>query len=223
MKLFKKKKIMKQLESAKNLGEMGRVLAENVVISAPKDDHHNVFGESIDHLDEDGELPFGWVAHNSDFTGKMENEFSHFRNNWVSSQNDVKKEYATLKSLIQYMKDVQALCDSKGECFSFWCSEYLIGKEFLEKRKTELQYIENNMDELLEKEKFDKAFKENLLPHLREDLLKIIEDNPGILQTDVYKMFEPEAKDHLSSELYFMAKENLIHREKQGRSYALSL
>lgn len=216
MKLFKKKKIMKQLESAKDLGEMGRVLAENDVIS-------NVFGECIDHLDEDGELPFGWVAHNSDFTGKMENEFLHFRNNWVSSQNDVKKEYATLKSLIQYMKDVQALCDSKGECFSFWCSEYLIGKEFLEKRKTELQYIENNMDELLEKEKFDKAFKENLLPHLREDLLKIIEDNPGILQTDVYKMFEPEAKDYLSSELYFMAKENLIHREKQGRSYALSL
>lgn len=223
MKLFKKKKIMKQPESAKNLGERGRVLAENDVISAPKDDHYNVFGESIDHLDEDGELPFGWIAHNSDFTGKMENEFSHFRNDWISSQNDVKKEYATLKSLIQYMKDVQALCDSKGECFSFWCSEYLIGKEFLEKRKTELQYIENNMDELLEKEKFDKAFKENLLPHLREDLLKIIEDNPGILQTDVYKMFEPEAKDYLSSELYFMAKDGLIHREKQGRSYTLSL
>ncbi len=54
MKLFKKKKIMKQFESAKDLGEMGRVLAENDVISAPKDDHHNVFGESIDHLDEDG-------------------------------------------------------------------------------------------------------------------------------------------------------------------------
>lgn len=223
MKLFKKKKAIKQLESAKDLGEMGRILAKNGVISSPKDDHHNVFGECIDHLDEDGELPFGWTAHHSEFTGNLQGEFSHFLNDWVSSQNDVKKEYATLKSLIQYMKDVQALCDSKGECFSFWCSEYLIGKEFLEKRKTELQYIENNMDELLEKEKFDKAFKENLLPHLREDLLKIIEDNPGILQTDVYKMFEPEAKDHLSSELYFMAKENLIHREKQGRSYALSL
>ena len=216
MRLFKKKK-------ANDLGAIGKTLAEKGVISVPKDDHHNVFGESIDRLDEDGELPFGWVAHNSDFAGKMENEFSHFRNDWVSSQNDVKKEYAALKSLIQYIKDVQALCDSKGECFSFWCSEYLIGKEFLEKRKADLQYIENNMDELLEKEKFNKAFKEDVLPHLREDLLKIIEDNPGILQTDVYKMFEPEAKDHLSSELYFMAKENLIHREKQGRSYALSL
>lgn len=223
MKLFKKKKIMKQFESAKDLGEMGRVLAENDVISAPKDDHHNVFGECIDHLDEDGELPFGWTAHHSEFTGNLQGEFSHFLNDWVNSSNDVKKEYAALKSLIQYMEDVQTLCDSKGECFSVWCSEYLIGGGVLEKRKADLKYMEEHFDELLEKEKFDKAFKENVLPHLREDLLKIIEDNPGILQTDVYKMFGPEAKDSLSSELYFMAKDGLIHREKQGRSYALSL
>ena len=223
MRLFKKKKNMKQFESAKDLGEMGRVLAENGVISAPKDDHHNVFGECIDHLDEDGELPFGWIAHNSDFIGKIENEFSYFLNNWTNSRDDVKKKHTALKSLIQYMRDVQALCDSKGECFSSWCSECLIGKGVLEKRKADLKYMEEHMDELLEKEKFDKAFRENVLPHLREDLLKIIEGNPGILQADVYKMFEPEAKDYLSSELYFMAKENLIHREKQGRSYALSI
>ena len=36
VKLFKKKKIMKQLESAKDLGEMGRVLAENGVISVER-------------------------------------------------------------------------------------------------------------------------------------------------------------------------------------------
>ena len=222
MRLFKKKKNMKQFESAKDLGEMGRVFAENGVISAPKDDHHNVFGESIDHLDEDGELPFGWIAHNQRIISQIDSEVSTFRKA-VCDANEVRSEYAALKSYFRFLEDGQKHYSKVGDCAGKYFEEYIVDSQESQDNSKRLVYIEEHMDELLEKEKFDKAFRKNVLPHLREDLLKIIEGNPGILQADVYKMFEPEAKDYLSSELYFMAKENLIHREKQGRSYALSI
>lgn len=201
----------------------GETLAKNNIISAPTDDGCNTFGESMEHLDEEGELPFGWILAKNEFTEKVQSEFSFFLNNWLNSRSNVEKEYDALKLLIRYIKDVQKICDSKGECYSKWFSDYVADKKYLEKREGDLKYIEDNIDELLRLEKFNSAFEKNVLPHLRDDLLKIIESNPGILQTDVYKMFEPEAKSYLSSELYFMEKGNLIRRKKQGRSYALFL
>lgn len=222
MKLFKKKKIMKQFESAKDLGEMGRVLAENDVISAPKDNHHNVFGESIDHLDEDGELPFGWIAHNQKIISQIDSEVSTFRKA-VCDANEVRCEYAALKSYFRFLEDGQKRYSEVGECAGKYFEEYIVDSQESQSKSKRLAYLEKHLEDLIAEERIQKNMEQNLLPHLREDLLKIIEDNPGILQTDVYKRFEPESKDYLSSELYFMAKDGLIHRKKQGRSYALSL
>lgn len=218
-----KEDAMKRFQQTNDLKEMGQILAENGVISVPKDKHHNTLGQSLDHLDEDGELPFGWAYHNKKFTDKIENEYRYFLNSWLSSRGkDIRQERAALKSFILYMKDVQKLCDSKGECFSVWCSG-LIGKEQLEKRQKDLQYIEEHFDELLEKEAYKRDIEQNLLPHLRADLIEIIKQNQGILQTDVYKKFEKEAKEYISSELYFMEKDRLIIREKAGRTYSIRI
>ena len=101
----------------------------------------NSFGESLDKL-VDGELPWGWITAHKDFTDKIEKEFSYFWKAWIDARNgEPSKEMNALKSLLQYMDDVQQMCNQKGECFGFWCANYLMGKEKVkaEKRISELE------------------------------------------------------------------------------------
>ena len=121
------------------------------------------------------------------------------------------------------MQDVKKLCASKGECYEFWCNEILIGKGCLEKRTEELKDLENNLEDLEEKYKKRAFFETEILPNLENELLKIIKENPGIIQKDIYKKFDQDLKSDISSLLYFMAKDGKIKREKAGNSYKLNI
>lgn len=56
-----------------------------------------------------------------------------------------------------------------------------------------------------------------------EVLLPTIRDNPGILQTDIYKILSYIPKEVLSYTLYFVADHGRVLRIKKGRTYTLSL
>lgn len=100
----------------------------------------NVFGESTEKLDKDGELPFGWIAHNMDFTQKIQDEYGHFLNNWVATRRKADAaQYSALESLILYIQDAQKMCSSKGECFEKWFTDCIADEKCLEKRKKTLQ------------------------------------------------------------------------------------
>ena len=97
----------------------------------------------LEHLDENGELPWGWHSRNKDFIEKINNEYSFFLNNWLNSRNaEPKKQYEALKSFVLYLEDVEKLCKSKGECFEFWFYEILTSKDYLQKRKDELKKLQ---------------------------------------------------------------------------------
>jgi len=55
---------------------------------------------------------------------------------------------------------------------------------------------------------------------LKHPLLRINE-NPGILQTELYEQFKSHKKEDLTYALYFAEKEGLVRREEKGRSYQL--
>ena len=50
-----------------------------------------------------------------------------------------------------------------------------------------------------------------------------IEEHPGILQTDLYKVFSNINRSDISYTLYFAADHNRIKRVKKGRTYSLYL
>lgn len=96
------------------------------------------------HLDENGELPFGWAYHNKEFTDKIKNEFSYFLNCWIKVRGkNTSEECAALKSLITYIKDADKLCKSKGECFSKWFSDCVADRQYLKKRELELEQLQH--------------------------------------------------------------------------------
>ena len=172
----------------------------------------------------DGELPWGWVYANKDFIDKIQNEYNYFLNNWISSKSKgVKEEYSSLKSFVLYIKDVRKLVYSMNECFVKWYDD-IIGDSYLCTREKEMKYIEENYDKLIQEEnqrREKERFVNEMSNGLEEELLSIIKDNPGILQSDVYGKYGPVLKDKISEILYFMNRDGKITREKNGRSYNL--
>ena len=177
----------------------------------------------FDHLDEDGELPWGWVTHYKAFIDKINNEFNYFMQQWSEAKDHKSPidEYGALKSFLIYMDDVQKLCDRKGECFSFWCREYLIKQEWKKKLQNRLTDLEANMDDKL-KEYNEKVQQQNFEALLTDEMIfEAIRQNEGMLQKDLCKLFPyPKA---ISSKLYFMEKEGKIERIKSGNSYTLKI
>lgn len=106
----------------------------------------------MEHLTADGELPWGWVTHNNEFTGKIGSEFTYFLNSWLDARKKSPKElHSALKSLIMYLEDAEKLCKSKGECFESWFYHNLITPDYIDKRKAELEKLSANLDKLEEK------------------------------------------------------------------------
>ena len=103
----------------------------------------------LSHLDENGELPWGWIYQNREFTDKIQKEYSFFLNQWISSRNTL-NEYAALKSLILYIEDGMKLCDSFGECHVKWFNDCIADSDYLKKRKSDLEsfHLHNNGEQM---------------------------------------------------------------------------
>lgn len=188
---------------------------------APKDKFHNSLGEDMRHLTSDGDLPWGWYTANADFTGRIETEYNYFFNAWYESRDKSPREtYAALKSFVLYMNDAKKLCHDMGECFEYWLDECFTD-DYLSERTDELNYLEQHL-QMLEADYEKKIwFENNVLPSLEKDLLAIVKENPGVLQKDIYKMFDPMARSYIQEKLYFCEKSGSIIREKSGNTYKL--
>lgn len=169
---------------------------------------------------DDADLPFGWVAHNKEFIEPIEKEFSYFMNNWIDARNKSPKElYSALKSFVRYMEDVKRLCSSKGKNFECWCNTILIKDEYFNIRKEELEDLSTKWVEMQK----EYELKQKLLSTLPSDLMDFLNDNNGILQSDVYKHFRPAVKSEIQSLLYEWGETGKIKKEKSGRSYKITV
>ncbi len=212
---FRKKKSLNSTINDNSLEDIAKTLATNTVISVPKDNCHNTFGDSLDKL-IDGDLPWGWVYHNRDFTEPIEKEYKYFLDKWINARTSSTAELrSALKSFVLYMEDVEKLCKSKGECFEFWFNEILTGKGYLKQRKDELQFLESHYNELVSLD--------NKRNNLSSDLWNFLLEHNGILQKDIYKKFDLALKDDIQSLLYKWDKEMKIKREKSGNTYRITL
>ena len=219
-KLFKKKsKTPKDLSKSENLEDITNTLLENNMISVPKDDNHNTFGESLDKL-VDGDLPWGWVAHKQDFTEPITKKYKCLLNLWVDARNGPPQElYSALKDFVLYMEDIEKLCKSKGECYELWFNEYLTGKGYLKMRQQELDYLSKTV----QIQQVEYEHKQQLLPGLESSLMNFLQNNNGVLQKDIYKNFDSCVKPEIQHLLYDLEKSGKIQRTKVGNTYKITL
>ena len=174
--------------------------------------------DHLDRLTPEGDIPYGWAAANWEFINKTSDEYSHFFGIWYEARDKAPKEkYAALKSYVTYMKDLKRICAAKGECFALYCSDLWVNDKALEGYERELQYIKDNFADLEDMYQREQYIKHCVLPQLPD----LINEKPGILQTEIYKMFPVDCKDHISYELYKLSWDGEIRREKSGRTYSL--
>lgn len=87
-----------------------------------------------------------------------------------------------------------------------------------------IQMYRNLREELVsKKDEIESAEKERdeSLIGLKNRLLTTINDNEGIVQSEMIKMFPECIKNDIRDYIYHMEKEGLVTREKSGRSYIL--
>ena len=130
--------------------------------------------------------------------------------------------------MIETYYDFKRECYKKNECFAkyfadMWehCSNSRNDDfEYITPFEDELKEIESNYAELLRNERVVR----NAIPSLRNEIIGIVSrHNEGILQTDIYKMFDDSLKDTIRDEIYQCCKDDLITRDKQGRTYLVKL
>jgi len=175
-------------------------------------------GDYLDKLTEKGELPQGWLYRNKEFVDKIKNEYTYFLNMWVDNRNKSPKEqYSTLKSFVLYLEDVEKICKARGECFEFWFYKIIASKDYITKRKFELDVLISNYDKLTRD--YDKH--QNELTNLDERIIKALCEHRGILQSDFVKLFDPLVQRDVGERLYWLEKAGKLQRIKSGRSYIL--
>jgi len=190
-------------------------------MAAPADD--------LDHLDEDGELPWGWFYHNQEAIKSLKEEYDRIYNPWKATyKGDPVIERDATKKFLNDMEALQARCDEMSECFGFYCATTIIGegwKKHIEERLADLEAnMEAHIQEYEERQKMQayraelEAYEATLTDEMMFDAIK---QHEGMLQKDLCKLFPyPKA---ISSKLYFMAKEGKIERIKSGNSYKLKV
>ena len=174
-----------------------------------------------------------WLDSYEDFYRPHDDKLYELSSNAAHAKT-IDEELDCLKILIKYYYQYKNECIAKGEsAFKYFSDMHMHCHnsrnpdfDFIAPSEERLKYIEENYDSLVkeQQEKFaEEEKKQSLLNDmdLGKTLKDIITKNPGILQSDVYKMFDPLLKDSISEWLYFSAKDGKIRREKSGRTYQL--
>lgn len=173
-------------------------------------------GQQFDRLDANGHIPSGWYYANYQFTQQMKANYDYFLNRYIVAKKEEHGIIAVrnaLKDFITYMEDAKRVCESRGECFVAWGELHIFDQLAVDGYKRDLQEIEENLQAIIEKEK--------LIKWLRPELLRIIREEPGVVQSTIYKRFDTDLKFEVQNQLYMLWSHDIIIREKSGRSYKL--
>jgi hypothetical protein len=210
----------------KNQDKFKIVFTETIINGKRSKLDHVELPTDLEHLTKDGDLPFGWVSRNKEFTDKIQSEYSYLLNLWLDNRSKSPWElYGALKSFIMYLEDVEKLCKSKGECFEFWFYAIIASADYIDKRNEELKYLVENMDSLqkeYEMNSWKEKEKQKKIIEIKPSVILLLKENDGILQSDFWKLFDDEICRMAASDIvYTLIKEGKIERTKSGRSYIL--
>jgi len=111
-------------------------------------------------------------------------------------------EYCKAKGYTKYLREMWIRCRGRNGCF-----------DYLKRTKAELRDLLKEYEEI---KALEAARKE-----ISEAIIKLVKDNPGISQKDLPDLLPGTDKELLRDTIYYLVKNNHVHQEKRGRSYAL--
>lgn len=140
---------------------------------------------------------------------------------------DTDTQIAVLTELIKEFYEIKACCESLGKPYKDYfsktwehghnsrCDDFC----YITRYEEQLIQLRQNYEALKER---DNAYMQNV-KDLKPRVLDCIRNNPGILQTELYKQFDKTVKSDIQQILYFGSKDGVIVRQKSGNTYRLNL
>ena len=130
-----------------------------------------------------------------------------------------------LKALVESYYDLKSKCISLGPDYQDYFSkmwEHCHNSQnpdfsYIEQYEKELHELQENREELEAQE----ALHTKAAERLEERVLAVLKESPTILQTDLYRHFDPIVQKDIQSILFFMAKNGVITRKKSGKTYEI--
>lgn len=143
----------------------------------------------------------------------------------LSEIHKVDEKIEVLKALIQSYYDLRSKCVSLGKDYQDYFSkmwEHCHNSKnpdfcFIDRFEQELYQLESNRNMLFaEQELYQEKSKD-----LKRKVIEILAKHKEIVQTDIYKKFDPIVQKDIQNILYFLAKEGVIEREKYKKTYKI--
>lgn len=123
---------------------MGLFFKKKTTLEILQEKRTNCVGESMDRLDANGNLPFGWVVHNQNYVQQIENDLQPFRQAILDAKTDVEK-YAALKSFVLFLEDGKKHYSEMGECIGKYFEEYICDSEETKQRRERFEAIKKKL------------------------------------------------------------------------------
>lgn len=164
---------------------------------------HSANAEYIDQLEQ-----YIWMPHLYSFDS-IDDAIAHDQQALIAAQKLA--EYCSKTSAgRQYFEDSWMHChNSQNPDFNF-----------IDRIKGRYSDLTLNYDE--RKRTFDLHKKRQaFLQHADDAVLQVIEENPGVLQRELHKHFDPDLKPTIGTAVSHLLKADKIRREKRGNSYSL--
>lgn len=180
----------------------------------------NSLGQRMDRLTPEGRIPTGWLNANSKFLDQQDDIIGE-KAILVRDSVYTEERLAAYREYFATVTEVGELCKKTGVAHYEWFCKYVIGSPDYEYHVAAYQQLKIDAPKLMERERYLKELYEVIIPKLKTELLQIIKDEPGVIQSNLYKRFPVDKKDYVSKTLYYMAKDGKITREKSGRTYKL--
>ena len=166
-------------------------------------------------LTPEGDLPWGWVTRNKDFTEKTTAEYICVTNGYHYAQ-QTKEPSLCLQSLtvvVDYLTELEKYCTSMSECHEYWFYNILAYHDIVKEYKEELVALQSNYETLMD----HFTFKVSTKPKI-ENLLK---EYGNLLQVDLLKRFDKEYKNDVYQIIYELQNEGKIEKETKGNRCVL--
>lgn len=165
-------------------------------------------------------IPYDWYSRNKSFLEPMRKKYGFLLEQWADSRNidtSPQTQLNNLSEFVNFMDESLRICKQKGRYFEAWFYQYLADPNYIEKRRSDLQNLTENIEDL--QAKFDKRKKE--LVNLDARIVQALKENDGILQSEFSKLFDASVRNDVRGKLYFMEKSGALQRIKSGKSYIL--
>lgn len=104
----------------------------------------NSVGENLNRLTPEGELPFGWMAHNKEIVKQMDDEWFSFRCA-IDDADDSIKKYAAMKSYLLYLEDSKKHYAQMNECVGKYFEDYYCNNPYTDKIRKQFTELEDKL------------------------------------------------------------------------------